>query len=202
MFAWHACWLIHCDSFRFLLHVERNRNGVPRWKTLFTNVASACPAWSLGLFVLHYMAGNRSWLGLAHVLPLPEDSQVQSSWLLHSIHTLRALSVRPPASCYFSCRGYNSPNGVRHLSLISTKLNEKMTSLLHFITRDIMITVISMWIMWFFFLSIFFVIWTTARGLIFKVSWIFSMYEEKVNLRQHLFSFSHVIHLDVCVTKW
>lgn len=139
MFAWHACWLIHSDSFRFLLHVERNRNGVPRWKTLFTNVASACPAWSSGLFVLHYMAGNRSWLGLAHVLPLPEDSQVQSSWLLHSIHTLRALSVRPPASCYFSCRGYNSPNGVRHLSLISTKLNEKMTSLLHFITRVIMI---------------------------------------------------------------
>lgn len=151
MFAWHACCVIHCDSFRFLLHVERNRNGVPRWKTLFTNVASACPAWSSGLFVLHYMAGNRSWLGLAHVLPLPEDSQVQSSWLLHSIHTLQALSVRPPASCYFSCRGYNSPNGVRHLSLISTKLNEKMSSLLHFRTRDIMISVICMWIMWFFF---------------------------------------------------
>lgn len=71
MFAWHALWLIHSDSFLFLPHVERNRNGVPCWKTLFTNVASACPAWSTGLFLLHYMAGNRSWLGLAHVLPPP-----------------------------------------------------------------------------------------------------------------------------------
>lgn len=70
-FAWHACGLIHCDSFLLLLDVERNRNGVPRWKTLFTNVASACPVWSSGLFLLHYMAGNRSWLGLAHVLPTP-----------------------------------------------------------------------------------------------------------------------------------
>ena len=60
MFAWRALRLIHSDSFLFLPHVERNRNGVPRWKTLFTNVASACPAWSSGLFLLHYMAGNRS----------------------------------------------------------------------------------------------------------------------------------------------
>lgn len=60
MFAWRGCWLIHCDSFLLLLDVERNRNGVPRWKTLFTNVASACPVWSSGLFLLHYMAGNRS----------------------------------------------------------------------------------------------------------------------------------------------
>lgn len=62
---------IHCDSFFFLLDVERNRNGVPCRKTLFTNVVSACPVWSSGLFLLHYMAGNRSWLGLAHVLPPP-----------------------------------------------------------------------------------------------------------------------------------
>lgn len=71
MFAWPGLWLIHSDRFLFLLHVERNRNGVPRWKTLFTNVDSTCPAWSSGLFLLHYMAGNRAWLGLAHVFPPP-----------------------------------------------------------------------------------------------------------------------------------
>lgn len=48
MFAWHPLRLIHSDSFLFLPHVERNRNCVPRWKTLFTNVASACPARSSG----------------------------------------------------------------------------------------------------------------------------------------------------------
>lgn len=106
MFAWHPPRLIHSDSFLFLLHVECNRNCVPGWKTLFTNVAAACPAWSSGLFPLRYMAGNRSWLGLAHVLSplLPEDSQVQSSWLLHSIHTLQPLSARPPAVRCLSCK--------------------------------------------------------------------------------------------------
>ena len=93
MFAWHALWLIHSDSFLFLPHVERNRNGVPCWKTLFTNVASACPAWSLGLFLLHYMAGNRSWLGLAHVLPTPwrQPSSIILTTALRS-HSAASLS--------------------------------------------------------------------------------------------------------------
>lgn len=68
-FARHALWLIHSDSFLFLPHVERNRNGVPRWKTLFTNVASACPAWSSRLFLLRYMAGNRVLIRISTCTP-------------------------------------------------------------------------------------------------------------------------------------
>ena len=98
MFAWHALWLIHSDSFLFLLHVERNRNVVPCWKTLFTNVASACPVWSSRLFLLHYMAGNRSWLGLAHVFPPPwrQPSSIILTLALYS-HSAASLLVRPAA---------------------------------------------------------------------------------------------------------
>ena len=100
-FAWHACGLIHCDSFLFLLDVERNRNGVTRWKTLFTNVASACPVWSSGLFLLHYMAGNRSWLGLARVLPppwrQPSSIIVTAALYSHSL-SLSQWGLQPHAS--------------------------------------------------------------------------------------------------------
>lgn len=96
MFAWHPLRLIHSDSFLFLLHVECNRNCVPGWKTLFTNVAAACPAWSSVLFPLRYMAGNRSWLGLAHVLPPP--SSLKTAKFNHpdycTLFTLCSLSQR------------------------------------------------------------------------------------------------------------
>lgn len=117
MFAWHACGLIHCDSFLFLLDVERNRNDVPRRKTLFTNVASACPAWSSGLFLLHYMAGNRSWLGLAHVLP----PSLKTAKFNHSdcctLFTLGRISrwgLQPHASFHAEALTVQTEEGIFH----------------------------------------------------------------------------------------
>lgn len=120
MFAWHPLRLIHSDSLLFLPHVERNRNCVPCWKTLFTNVAAACPAWSSGLFLLCYMAGNRSWLGLAHVFP-PPTSSLKTAKFNHrdycTLFTLCSLSepgLQPCASFHANACGtlLNSPNWI------------------------------------------------------------------------------------------